>query len=155
MGKFNLLLDTDVVINWLAKEVSVEIELWKASYEIIREVEQGKIRGFLSLFSLLEVRFVLRRKKKFSNEKIEKLINDISEIFEITIPDEIVLLRANRLQMENKMDPFDAILLSLAILLKPIRLITRDKEFRSIANLYVDALTPEDFLKDYIQKEKG
>ena len=60
-----VLLDTDVVINWLVQEVETASakELWKAPLEIVRRAEAGKLRALISLTTLLEIRFLLRREK--------------------------------------------------------------------------------------------
>jgi hypothetical protein len=55
---FKVLLDTDVVINWLVEETETGSgkELWKAPFGIVRLVEDKKISGFISLTTLLEIR---------------------------------------------------------------------------------------------------
>ncbi|QWR77518.1 type II toxin-antitoxin system VapC family toxin [Candidatus Magnetomonas plexicatena] len=147
--EFRVLLDTDVVINWLIEETETVSgrELWKAPFEIVRLIEDRNILGFISLTTLLEIRYLLRRKKSYNDQQIEKDISKITGIFDVVIPDEITLLRANSLQSVHPLDPFDAIHLSVAIGLKPITLISRDKEFINLAENLVDALTPENFIK--------
>ncbi|MFQ6088732.1 MAG: type II toxin-antitoxin system VapC family toxin [Candidatus Methanofastidiosia archaeon] len=149
MKKSKVILDTDIIINWLTKEENLKtgFELWKAPHRIIKSIEDNEIEGFLSLLSLFEIRFVLRRKKKFSNKIIEEAISDIVSNIQILIPDEIVLLKSNQLQVEEFLDPFDSILLSLALKIESGILITRDKEFIRIAKKIVDVMSPEEFIK--------
>ncbi|MEO5357262.1 MAG: type II toxin-antitoxin system VapC family toxin [Nitrospirae bacterium YQR-1] len=144
-----VLLDTDAVINWLIEETETVSgkELWKAPFEIVRLIEDRSILGFISLTTLLEIRYLLRRKKSYHDYQIEEDISKITGIFDVIIPDEITLLKSNSLQSARPLDPFDAIHLSVALGLKPITLISRDKEFINVAGNLVDALTPENFIK--------
>jgi predicted nucleic acid-binding protein len=144
-----VLLDTDVVINWLIEETETGSgkELWKAPLEIVRLIEDKKISGFISLTTLLEIRYLLRRKKSYNDQQIEDDISKITSIFDVIIPDEITLLKANSLQSAHPLDPFDTIHLSIAIGLKPVALISRDREFINIAGSFINALTPENFIR--------
>ncbi len=143
-----LFFDTDVVINWLIKEIETasDKELWKAPYESIKLVENKSVLGMISLTTLMEIRYLLRRKKSYTNQQVEDDISKLTALFEVVIPDEINLLKANSLQAEHRLDPFDAIHLSILTGLKPVTLITRDKEFIKISKNFIAALTPEEFL---------
>lgn len=148
MEPSKVLLDTDVIVNWLTKEIETvsNKELWKAPYEIIKFIEAKKISGIISLTTLLEIRFLLRRKKKYSSRQIEEDIRKITGILDVIIPDEIHLLRANTLQTNLPLDPFDAIHLSVSIGLSPITLLSRDREFIHISRQFIRGMTPEEFL---------
>lgn len=143
-----LFFDTDVVINWLIKETETTSgkELWKAPYEIIKLVENKGVLGMISLTTLMEIRYLLRRKKSYTNQQVEDDILKVTALFEVIIPDEINLLKANSLQGEHPLDPFDAIHLSILIGLKPVTLLSRDKEFIKITKKFVTALSPDEFL---------
>jgi predicted nucleic acid-binding protein len=143
-----VLLDTDVVVNWLVKEVESASgrELWKAPYDIMRRAENNSITALISLTMLFEIRFLLRRKKAFAFRQIEDDLTSITSIVDVVIPDEISLLKANTLQSEHPLDPFDAIHLSLCLGLKPTTLISRDDDFIKIARKIGSAATPEEFV---------
>ena len=149
MGKPRVIVDTDVVINWLCREVETSSEkiLWRAPLTISKNAEAGKISGNICLLSILEIRFVLRRKKRVSRNEVEKDIQDIQQIYQSIVPDEIVILRANKLQSREELDPFDSLLLATALSLPEIHLITRDNLFKSIAQRYVRAYDPEEFVE--------
>jgi predicted nucleic acid-binding protein len=142
-----VIFDTDVITNWLTEETETGSgrELWKAPFEIVKLVEDKKISGFISLTTLLEIRYLFRRKKSYNDQQIEDDVAKITDIFDVIIPDEITLLKANSLQSIHPLDPFDAIHLSIAIGLKPVTMVSRDKEFIDIAKRFINALTPEDF----------
>lgn len=142
-----LLLDTDIVINWLSKEEIKGQALWEAPYEIIKLSEIGKIDSSISLLSLLEVRFVLRRKKNYREALIEGHIEEILSILKVLIPDEVTLLRANKLQSQHPLDPFDSILLALATTMDSVIIVSRDASFLRIARKFIDAKTPEDIVE--------
>lgn len=143
-----VLLDTDVIVNWLTQETETvsRKELWMAPYEIIKFIEAGKISGTMSVTSLLEIRFLLRRKKQFSYSQVEDDISKLSSILDVVIPDEIQLLKANALQTDLPLDPFDAIHLAAAISMNPITLLSRDKAFIQISKQFIEAMTPEEYL---------
>ena len=71
MESFRIFLDTDVLINWLAKEIdpNTGFDLWRCPYAIIELIERREIVGHTSLTNIFEVRFVLRRKKRYSEGK--------------------------------------------------------------------------------------
>ncbi|MCK4637437.1 MAG: PIN domain-containing protein [Methanomicrobia archaeon] len=143
MGKYRFLFDTDILINWLTKEEN----LWEAPLKLIKLHENGKIEIFIGLLSLFELRFVLRRKKKFENKTIEEAMLDISSKFSVSVPDSLILLKANELQSKHPLDPFDSILLALAKAININALITRDREFRKISETYIKTMVPEEALK--------
>jgi hypothetical protein len=98
---------------------------------------------------------LLRRKKSFNDQQIEGDLSKITSIFDVIIPDEIALLRANSLQSVHPLDPFDAIHLSVAVGLKPVTLISRDKEFINIAGSLINVLNPEDFIRTLTKPING
>ena len=81
---------------------------------------------------------------------MEKDIQDVLKIYQSIVPDEITLLRANRLQSEEELDPFDSILLSTAMDIPGVHLIARDSAFRSIAQKYVSTYDPEEFVGKFV-----
>jgi len=157
MESFRIFLDTDVIINWLAKETdpNTGFDLWRCPYEIIELIEKREIVGHTSLTNIFEVRFVLRRKKRYSEEKIKDGIETLFGTIEIEVPDSGDMLEANRLQSEQPLDPFDSIGLSI-ILIKSAILVSRDDEFIKLAKkLNVEAYTPEEFLESYFPNVFG
>src|SRR3990172_8444454 len=125
MEPARVLLDTDVIINWLIQETETTSnkELWKAPHRIIKLIEEKDISGFISLTTLLEIRFLLRRKKKYSFQQIEDDIRKLTTVF-------------------------DVIHLVVSITSSPIILLSRDKDFLRISKQFVKAITPEEFLKE-------
>lgn len=145
-------LDTDIILNWLCKEITKEGEsLWKAPYEILKRAEKGEITLYTTIINLMEIRFVLRRKKKWTELEIEEVIRDIGEIdnFEIIIPDELNLIAGFNLQSLYMLDPFDAIYSGVVDRISSL-LVSRDKDFINIVNRIKGekrAFTPEEFLE--------
>ena len=135
------LIDSDVLINWLAQEEG----LWEMANELIGLIEAKKIKAFINLTTLMEIRFVLRRKKSFKEETIKKDIAKITNLFEIIVPDELDLIKANTLQDQAPFSPFDAILLSTASS-NNITLVSRDKNLIKVAARFILTSTPEEFL---------
>ncbi|GFO97740.1 predicted nucleic acid-binding protein,containing PIN domain [groundwater metagenome] len=152
MEKPRIFLDTDVLINWIVKEVdkNTGFKLWICPYEIMKLVEAEKVTACSALTNVFEIRFVLRRKMKFSEAKIKGFINDIYNNLSIEIPDSLDLLSANKLQDEHPLDPFDAIGLSLVHSIDSVSLVSRDSDFLQLAeNIDAEAYLPEKFLQLY------
>ena len=145
------ILDSDVLLNWLTQEEDplANIILWDAPHKIMRLIEYGSVEGHTTLINLMEIRFVLRRKKGLSERTIRELLNKLLLLVKVIIPDEINLLEAHGLQEEIPLSPVDAIILGVASSLKDRHalLITRDKELASASKGVVTVLTPENFLK--------
>ncbi|MFO7966394.1 MAG: PIN domain-containing protein [Archaeoglobaceae archaeon] len=153
MTSTNLFLDTDVLINWLCEEVDPNdgFKLWEAPYEIMGLVEKGEVSARTSLINIFEIRFVLRRKKKFKEEYIKNLINDLYKQLKIEVPDSIDILAANNFQEDHLLDPFDAIAYSVAIATPSECVVTRDKEFADIIkSTNFLAYSPEEFIENYL-----
>jgi len=67
MESIKTFLDTDVILNWLCKEATKEGEtLSEAPYEILKKAEKEEIVLYTTLINIMEIRFVLRRKKRWS-----------------------------------------------------------------------------------------
>ena len=144
-----LLLDSDVLVNWLSLEEDIvtHTKLWDGPHKIITLIEEGRVNGYSTLINIMEIRFVLRRKKKFSENKIQMALAKLAKLINITIPDEINLLKADELQIENpSLSPIDSVLLSVAMAMRDIILISRDQELLKIASKVIPASTPEEFL---------
>lgn len=152
MGKLQIFLDTDVLINWIAQEVDKNscFKLWKCPYEILKLVESDEIIAYTALTNVFEIRYVLRRKMKYSDDKIKNFLNDLFNNLQIEIPDSIDMLDANKLQDENPLDPFDAIGLSIVKAINSCILVSRDSDFiRLTENNNSNACVPEKFLQLY------
>ena len=148
MEPARVLLDTDVIVNWLVRETESVTgkELWKAPYAIIKLAESGDVSARISLTTLMELRFLFRRKKSYPHNKIEEDLATLTSVVDMLIPDEISLVKANLLQEKYPLDPFDAIHLSLCIGMESAILISRDKDFIKVARHHVAAMNPEEFI---------
>jgi len=157
MANISVFLDTDVLINWLAKEVDPNTgeELWRAPLKILKEIEAGKISGFTSIINLMEIIFVLRRKKRWKDEEIISTIGRVREIpnFSVLIPTEADMISAYSIQTVFSLDPFNSIYYSISKR-RIDYIVSRDSDFISIVNeaeKKTVALTPEMFLKDMLK----
>jgi len=158
MENISVFLDTDVLINWLAKEVDPNTgeELWRAPLRILKEIEVGELSGFTSIINLMEIIFVLRRKKRWKDEKIISTIGRIREIpnFSVLIPTEADMISAYSIQTVFALDPFNSIYYSISRR-RIDYIIPRDSDFISIVNnaeKRLVAFTPERFLKDVMKQ---
>jgi predicted nucleic acid-binding protein len=150
LAKIVCLLDSDVVLNWLTQEEDPigGFILWDAPHKIMRLIENGTVQGSTTLVNLMEIRFVLRR-KKIPEATIKNLLTKLLSLIKVIIPDEINLLEANGLQETHSLSPFDAVILGVVCAMKDqgALFISRDKEFLKIAKNFVPSMPPEEFLK--------
>ena len=143
MESIKTFLDTDVILNWLCKETTKEGEtLWEAPYEILKKAEKEEIVLYTTLINIMEIRFVLRRKKRWKELEIEEVIRDLGEIdnFGIIIPEETDLITGFNFQASHMLDPFDAIYLSVVDKISGF-LVSRDRDFINIVNKIKGKLT--------------
>ena len=155
MEKSNVFLDTDVILNWLTKEVdpNTGFHLWKCPYEIMKLIEKEEITAYTSITNVFEIRFVLRRKKKFPEKNIKDFISNLYKKLNIEIPDSIDMLTANKLQDKYALDPFDSIGLGIVQSLPEVTLINRDADFLKLAvGCEIKACTPEKFIEKHFPK---
>ncbi len=155
MGKPQIFLDTDIIINWIEKEVDRNsgFKLWKCPFEMLKLVEAEDIIAYTSLTNIFEIRFVLRRKMKFKEERIREFLGDIFLNIHIEIPDSADMLSANQLQDENLLDPFDAIGLSIVKSIGSCILVSRDSDFIQLAQKNdIRAHVPEKFMQIYFSE---
>lgn len=137
MVNISVFLDTDVLINWLAKEVDPNTgeELWRAPLKTLKKIEAGELNGFTSIINLMEIIFVLRRKKRWKDEKKISTIGRIREIpnFSVLIPTEADMISAYSIQTVSSLDPFNSIY--HAISRRRIdHIISRDSDFIAVVN---------------------
>ncbi len=153
MAAIRVLLDTDILINWLAKKIEPGTgkALWKASYQILKRIEAGKLAGYITLVNLMELTFVLRRKKRWSEGEIASAIGKLQRIPHLTVlvPTDADLIAAYNLQRLYPLGPFDALYYAIVRSAADF-LISRDQALLAAVNKAEQrqiALSPEDFLK--------
>lgn len=128
MAKHQIFLDTDVIINWISKEVdkNTGFKLWRCPYEIMKLAEADEITACTALTNVFEIRYVLRRKMKYEDEMIKEFLND------------------------NPLDPFDAIGLSIVQSIDSCILVSRDSDFiKWTEKNDTKGYVPEKFLQIY------
>lgn len=142
-----LMIDSDVLINWLTQETEkgTNRELWLAPATILELGEAEQLFNHISLLSIFEIRFVLRRKKKRDPKEIERDLHTLHRFLQIEVPDTNVLLQADQLQSEWPLDPFDSILLAQAFSISAM-LISRDVRFLKVAKQYITCYSPEEYI---------
>ncbi len=156
MEKSNIFLDTDVILNWLIKEVdqNTGFKLWKCPYEIMKLIEKNDIKAYTSITNIFEIRFVLRRKKRCPEINIRHFISNLYDNINIEIPDYVDLLTANKLQDNHAFDPFDSIALGIVqSMVEESTLISRDSVFKKLSvECGIKAETPERYMENHFTK---
>lgn len=145
------IVDADVLLNVTLQEEETATgrPLWEAPRDILRYGTRGDADVAVSLTTLMEVRFVLRRKTDLQDQSIEDIIERIMGSLPVLVPDVFSQLRAYELQAEHPFDPFDALLLSQAMA-EDRHLITRDRRFYELSNQLHKAANPEEAVEHII-----
>ncbi|WP_010477447.1 PIN domain-containing protein [Thermococcus zilligii] len=138
-------LDTNVLLNVWFKEENPKTgeKLWNAPLQILELVENGKIEGVVSIFTLMESVQVFKR-NKLDPERVKE-IEDVG--IEVYIPNELTLIDAFSFQLKLGTDPYDSVALASALASGCDVLITRDEDFRKKAEEQIRILSPEEFLE--------
>ncbi|WP_456422731.1 PIN domain-containing protein [Thermococcus sp.] len=145
-------LDTNVLLNvWFKEEdPKTGTKLWEAPLQVLKLVENGKIEGIVSIFTLMESAHVFKR-NKLNPEKVGE-IEDVG--IEVYLPNELVLIDAFSYQLNPGTDPYDSVALASALAARCDVLITRDDDFRKKAKEQITMMTSEEFLEWFSKSDE-
>ncbi|WP_435098502.1 type II toxin-antitoxin system VapC family toxin [Halorubrum sp. N11] len=101
-----VLLDTNVLVAVVTRDTDRSDE----AIELLDQVDDPLV----SVLSLMELRSVLSKKKRFERDRIEAIENRVTSRMTVTFPDASDMMAANRLQSETLLYPMDAMILSAA-----------------------------------------
>ncbi|WP_049911207.1 type II toxin-antitoxin system VapC family toxin [Halorubrum coriense] len=102
----SVLLDTNVLVAAVTRDTDRSAE----AVELLDQVDDPLV----SVLSLMELRSVLSKKKRFERDRIDDIENRITSRMTVTFPDASDMMAANRLQSETLLYPMDAMILSAA-----------------------------------------
>ena len=101
-----VLLDTNVLVAAVTRDTDRSDE----AIELLDQVEDPLV----SVLSLMELRSVLSKKKRFERDRIDAIENRVTARMTVTFPDASDMMAANRLQSETLLYSMDAMILSAA-----------------------------------------
>jgi len=101
-----VLLDTSVLV----AAVTRDTDRSDNAIELLDQVDNPLV----SVLSLMELRSVLSKKKRFERDRIDAIENRVTARMTVTFPDASDMMAANRLQSETLLYPMDAMILSAA-----------------------------------------
>lgn len=101
-----VLLDTNVLVAAVTRDTDRSGE----AIELLDQVDDPLV----SVLSLMELRSVLSKKKRFERDRIDAIENRVTSRMTVTFPDASDMMAANRLQSETLLYPMDAMILSAA-----------------------------------------
>jgi len=145
-------LDTDVIINWLCKEVDINTgeRLWAAPHEIMKLIKDKRIYGASSLLNFMEIVFVLRRKNICEDKEILYILSKIASMptFLVIVPRSEDVVFGYHSEIERSFNPLKSFYFGICLNHDIDFILTRDADFRDSANIDKEiALTPEEFLE--------
>jgi predicted nucleic acid-binding protein len=149
----NIIIDSNIIINVWNSEINPKtgFPLWEGSSTLLQNIRLKKFRGCLSITTIMEIIHRVRITAENANEnpdhEIKMALSDINNIgFRRFSPDSLTLTNALSFIADLKLDPFDAILLSIAVNEGMDAVISRDEKLRKKASGMIPVLTPEEFL---------
>jgi len=101
-----LLLDTNILV----AAVTDDTERSATAVELLNEAEET----YVSVLSLMELRSVLSKKKRFDRDRIDRIEARITARTTITFLDASDMIEANQRQSETLLYPMDALILAAA-----------------------------------------
>ena len=101
-----VLLDTNVLVAAVTQDTDRSDE----AIELLDQVDDPLV----SVLSLMELRSVLSKKKRFERDRIDGIENRATSRMTVIFPDASDMIAANRLQSETLLYPMDAMILSAA-----------------------------------------
>ncbi|WP_418285685.1 type II toxin-antitoxin system VapC family toxin [Halorubrum sp. DTA46] len=101
-----VLLDTNVLVAAVTRDTDRSDE----AIELLDQIDDPLV----SVLSLMELRSVLSKKKRFERDRIDAIENRVTARMTVTFPDASDMMAANRLQSETLLYPMDAMILSAA-----------------------------------------
>ena len=134
-----LYIDSNIFLNVVLEEESSA----DSSYQLLRDIEKGKYSSVTSILTVMEIHRILQ---KYGKEEhiIGDLIQTIPSIgIEIIVPGGEDLMAAYEYVRTSKIDPADAIHLSIAVSSSTV-FITRDKELAGKIKKTIKTKTPEE-----------
>jgi len=144
-------LDANVVLNVWRREVDPKTgaELWRASNSLLKKIRAGEYGGVMSIVSAMEViqpvRAALQERGLKWEEKcrgLERSLRRYGIMF--VAPDVVAMADAYEYFWVNRLDPFDAITVSVAIHQNSAALVSRDRDLRRRAGKLIPVLEPEE-----------
>ncbi|MEW6203629.1 MAG: putative toxin-antitoxin system toxin component, PIN family [bacterium] len=126
-----VVLDTNVLFSAI---------FWRTeSYKIVKMIEEGKIKNFISNEILNELRDILTR-KNINGEKIEEIVTAMVKISKLIKP-----LKKHKAVIN---DPKDDIFVDCAVAAEADYIITKDKHILSLGEyMGTGIVTPREFLE--------
>ena len=101
-----VLLNTNVLVAAVTRDTDRSNE----AIELLDQLDDPLV----SVLSLMELRSVLSKKKRFERDRIDAIENRITSRMTVTFPDASDMMAANRLQSETLLYPMDAMIFSAA-----------------------------------------
>ncbi|MEW5945375.1 MAG: PIN domain-containing protein [bacterium] len=149
----DIIVDSNIFINVWGEESDPRtgLALWEASSGIISAVGNGKLKGYISMINVFElvhfVRINAAATGRDPHEAMKLAVRKIEDFnFKRIFPDSLSISKALSFIIDLHLDPFDAILVSIAVNEGMNAIISRDEKLKKKASRLIPVLTPEEFL---------
>lgn len=149
----DIIIDSNIILNvWEHEEdPGSGYPLWESSSILLEKIRTHEFTGFLSISTIMELAHFFKVKAiQYGTDPkaaIERALSDINSIgFHQLSADAFTLPDALSYIINDFLDPFDAILVSIAISEGLDAIISRDKKLKIKASSLIPVLTPEEFL---------
>jgi len=150
----NIFVDANIIFNVWRREAnpSTGENFSQSSKQILKLISRGTVKGCLLSTTAMEIIHGVRVEAEASKGTaavfaVRQAEAGIAEIgFEIAVPDCGAMAHAYDLLAKFHIDPFDAILISAAVMEKADAVISRDRKLKKKASKLIPVLTPEEFM---------
>lgn len=147
-------LDANIFLNVWRREADPKTKalLWKSSSLLLKKIIEGRFIALTSITTIMETLHVIR---VYSNvqaldwraecQKAEALLRGYH--VEFIYPDALSMSTAYELFWNNQLDPYDAILASVALHEKADVIVSRDEDLRKRTGSIIKVITPEEIVE--------
>jgi len=149
----DIIVDSNIFINVWGRETEPKtgLELWKASSEIISAAKDGRVKGYISMINVFELIHFVRIKSAAAGgdpqDAMKQALKKIEDFkFNRIAPESFTISNALAYIIDLHLDPFDAILVSIALNEGMDAIISRDGKLINKASKLIPVLPPEEFL---------
>lgn len=150
----SVFIDSNIILNVWRHEINpaTGANLSFYSRRALKAVTGGKYNGMLLTTTAMELLHNMRVEAEITHcttpaAAVKQAEKNIAEIgLRILVPDSIVMAQAYEFLADLHIDPFDAVLISAAVMEGADAVISRDKKLKKKAAKIIPVLTPEEFL---------
>ena len=136
-----IFIDTSVFIRFLTKD---DKEKYESCFRLIDQIEQGKLRPYISNIVIIEIIYVLNRQYSFPKKDVLSAVSELLKLRNLTLIESTDMKKSLLLFLKKNIKFQDCIITTQ--IPRDSTLITYDNEFKRIEGL--KTMTPEQIVSE-------